>query len=253
MNTVSAGRLPKKLREEPLVEAQWALRFSGDTVVGSVLPGILYEKYRTEFPNIQLSQLPASGVPADVRNAQPAFQNIATHALRFGVYTAFVGDRMVALSSAAPYPGWTEFRRRILELASWLAASKLVDHPLQCTLRYTDFFAGGTEVLDKLVLDVSVGGQRPSGAGLHLRMGTVSGCFTGAIELMFPVRLDKKGVGREDGLLTNVQTAFSVNDGELPWAQHVNLLDRAKAESHRIFFSLLRPEMIESLDPEYGD
>ncbi len=252
MDALSAGRLPKKLREEPLVEAQWAIHFNGDTTAGSVLPGILYDKYRTEFPDIQLFQLPASGVPVTVRSAQPELQNIATHALRFGVYTAFVGDRMVALSSAAPYPGWAEFRRRILGLASWLAASELVDHPLQCTLRYTDFFAGGTELFDKLVLDVSVGGQRPSGAGLHLHMGTVTGSFTGAIEVMFPVRLDKKEAGREDGLLTNVQIAFSVNDGESPWTQHENLLDLAKAECHRAFFSLLRPEMIESLDPEYG-
>jgi|GEM_PF-2400448 uncharacterized protein (TIGR04255 family) len=251
MNLTAGMQIPVRLGKEPLMEAAWELRFDGDATAGSLLPGVLYEKYRNEFPDLKMAILPASAIPAEARATQPPFTNLPTHALKFGNYTLFVGDQVVALTVTRPYPGWQKFKPRIVELATWLRELRPVGRPRQMAVRYTDFFAGADELLGKIQLNASLGDWRPSSRGLQLQMGINLGPLSGTIQVQFPVQVSAAGTASQDGLITIVQMAKMVADGEDFWADHEGLLDRAKTACHQVFFGILKPETISELEPVY--
>ena len=55
--------VPKRLKQEPLIEAIWQVQFDSPDV-GDVLPGVLFTELRKRHSELQLKRLPAANIPA---------------------------------------------------------------------------------------------------------------------------------------------------------------------------------------------
>lgn len=252
MNLPPNERIPIRLGKEPLVEAVWEVRFDGGESVGSALPGILYEKYHRENPDLKVQTLPLVSMPGEVRSLQPSFRYMPTHSLKVGSYVVFTGDHVVALSVSAPYPGWSRYGAAICRLADWLQESGLVRTPTQFSLRYTDFFEGDRRILGNFRLALKAGSYEPSEDGFQFQMGIKLDGLAGAVQMAFPAQMTHPESRIRTGLVTHVQATWTAASETSFWDQYGASLGVAKAACHKVFFNLLTDEAIKAMDPIYG-
>ncbi len=248
-------QLPKRLGKEPLLEAVWELRFAGDVSTGQELPGLLLGKLRADYPGARIELRPLANVPPEFRNSQYQMRYGATHALPCGEFTILTGDNVVAVSMVKPYPGWDTFRKRISTLADWLNKAGVIRKPTAFSIRYVDFFAGSpAETLNLLAAEIRMGEFKPTSGELQLQMGVVLNEFQGSIQVLNPVTLPGGSNPLEKtGMVTDIVVNAALRDPENAWNDIKSNLNPAKEACHRLFFNLLKPETIKSLDPIYGE
>lgn len=69
MATATRRRIPRRLMVEPLLEAEWELRFESAAAAGGALLGTLFEKIKAQGENVSIEALPLASVPSNVREA----------------------------------------------------------------------------------------------------------------------------------------------------------------------------------------
>ena len=101
------NRIPKRLKQEPLIEAIWQVQFEpmGDMQIGDLLPGMLYAALRNDHPQLQLHRLPAADIPPQVAQIDPNLRHVAKYRMEeAGLPFLFqVGDRTVTLNCRRPH------------------------------------------------------------------------------------------------------------------------------------------------------
>jgi uncharacterized protein (TIGR04255 family) len=192
-------------------------------------------------------------VPVEFRNVQEQLRYGHTHALRVDGYTILTGDHVVALSVLKPYPGWKDFKTRILELADWVRDLGIVKDPQTFSIRYIDFFEGSSsETLKLLATNIQIGNMTPASGEIHLQMPVNIEGLQGLLQVRNPAQLTS-GAGETRGLISDVLVAAEMPHTPDPWNGFEARLEKAKTLCHRLFFSLLKSDTIEAMDPVYEE
>jgi len=107
--------MARKYANPPLAEAVCEFRLTPDTPWDLAIPGLLYERLRTEFPHreqhlfheVELTQGPG-GLQQQIRTTERIFL-LSEDRSTF----VQVGPRIVAVNCLRPYPGWQHFKPKI--------------------------------------------------------------------------------------------------------------------------------------------
>lgn len=105
----------KKYKNPPIVEAVCEFRLTPDTPWDLTIPGLFYEKVRTEFPlreqrviqEVELSQDP-QGIRQQIRTSERIV--LLTEDRKMLIQ---LGPRLLAVNALRPYPTWQGFKPRI--------------------------------------------------------------------------------------------------------------------------------------------
>lgn len=119
------GRMPKKYRNPPLIEAVIEFRIMPDSPWDLTIHGLIYEKIKKTFPHkeqrliqeVDINQGP-KGIEQEVRFSERSF--FFTNDKRMFVQ---IGPHLLAINCLKPYPSWSEFRPRIEEAFNALVTS----------------------------------------------------------------------------------------------------------------------------------
>ena len=68
-------RLPIRLGAEPLLEAVCEMRFASSFPASNILPGLLLQGLQAEGNQISMQRLPASNLPKEMREIDPALRD----------------------------------------------------------------------------------------------------------------------------------------------------------------------------------
>jgi len=135
--------LPEYLRNSPLIEAIWQIRFDviGSLAVGDLLPGILFTTLEGNKKEYKLHQLPFAGVPEAVINVDENLKYQAKYRIEApGLpYLYHIGEHMVSVNCRKPYEGWEAFKNKIIELVDVLKKAPFSFVNLGVSLRYVNF------------------------------------------------------------------------------------------------------------------
>lgn len=109
------NQLPKKLRDEPLVDAVFEIRFNGlnQIAIADVLPGLLYNEMQGR---VDLVRLPAADMPKPIRDSDPKLYYTPIMRLDGKWLGVAIGDHTLGVSCKLPYVGWEKFKSGILEI-----------------------------------------------------------------------------------------------------------------------------------------
>jgi uncharacterized protein (TIGR04255 family) len=101
-------RIPRRLKNDPIVEALFELRFTS-TDIAEVILGKLASC--EEWRNSGIQRLPLADVPAAIRENDPnlAYQPVLQVNHREGTRLIKIGPRMLSYHALPPYPGWPVF------------------------------------------------------------------------------------------------------------------------------------------------
>ncbi|HET9644823.1 MAG TPA: TIGR04255 family protein [Burkholderiaceae bacterium] len=245
------GKLPKRLKTEPLIEVIWQAQFEDNQGIGDVLPGILFSELKKSHPELQLRRLPTANIPAEITQMDPSLRYVAKMFMEESgkPFIWQVGERVIALNCRKPYVGWNMFKEAVLALTRIVEGSGLIPNPLRHSLRYIDLlknevFAdlsalklqmrlGDHEIRDRVRMRVEI----PDAECLHVLQIATAAKANPAGEQITGSIID----------LETLPAGMPGNWNELR-AQLDLLHDRCKA----VFFQqILTEETIQELEPEY--
>lgn len=240
-------RVPRSLGQPPLVEAIFELRFEpSQPAAGELLPGLLYQHFASSYP--EASQLPLGELPSAVRENE-ALRYQPTHRLAGKTGIIQVGHRVAFLSCPTPYPGWNDFRSRVSDLVTALGSTQLVTRVERFSFRFLNVIPAESEhQLSLLNTEMILMGQPVPEHGFQLRVEIQQSPLTTIVQLRTGTVAKLPDGSERTGLMVDVDTICAVQHDEF-WNNTAAALERSHSELKRIFFSVLKTEVIETFVP----
>jgi len=248
-----ANKIPVRLKKEPLLEAIWEIRFSGaKSSVADLLPGMLFKSFADKYGTAV--KLPIADIPAPVVEHDLKLPYAPKIRLEEGNQAIQIGDRVVSLSCRRPYSGWDQFSNDIREFAKSVQETGLVKRLERFSLKYIDLIELERPVgLAHLNLELKMGEYELAAKPVELRTEIEENDLVHIIQIISPAEVDLLGVeGRLKGVLVDIDSIKRMTDDE-SWDVLYRRLDDVHESCKKVFFSILKPETVNSLEPEYEE
>lgn len=251
MNT----KIPKRLRQEPLIEAIWQLHFEPveDQPVADILPGILFTALRENTPNLRLHRLPVAEIPRPIVESDPNLLTAAKYRIESpdSPFIYQVGDRVVTLNCRKPYAGWPEFKAKVIDLAGILSESKVISAPKRHALRYIDFITlESPPSLSFLRLGLTIGEKAVRERPLQIRVELPDEGGQHVLQVVTPANVNIPDTP-DAGAIIDLETRAELTPGQA-LSDIGEDLETLHTASKRFFFTqVLTEQAIENMDPEY--
>lgn len=244
-------KIPTRLKKEPLLEAVWEVRFCGTKPsVADLLPGMIFSALPGKYETIV--RLPAADIPAPIVEHDPNLRYMPKIRLENGNQAVQVGEHVVSLNCRRPYSGWNKFSSDIRDLAKVLQDTCLIATLERFSLKYMDLIeADQTLGLGCLNLDLKLGEHEISKRPVQLRTEIKKDDLTHIVQIVSPAEVELPGhEPRLKGVLLDIDTIKPLAENE-SWNDLDRRLDDVHLACKRMFFSLMRPETVNKLEPEY--
>jgi len=242
--------IPKRLREEPVLEALCEIRFESDTdTVAELLPGLLYHTLRQRYSRIE--KLPAAQLPSVFLQQDTSLRYAPQSRLVGEHYSIQIGEHMVSISCPRPYTGWADLEARIIELSEALAKTGLLNRIERFSLKYTDVIPFKEKPsIEPIKLNISLADYDVRELPVHFRTEIVEGGFLNIVQVVSPVVAGIPDKEQIQGLLVDIDTIAEREFADF-WSQFKSMLNETHDVSKGLFFKILADETLERLGPEY--
>lgn len=247
-------RLPIRLGAEPLLEAVCEMRFVSSFPASNILPGLLLQGLRAEGSQISMQRLPASNLPKEMREIDPALRDAPLIGLKWGGRNILIGDSMISVSCGKNYPGWSAFRADIEKVFRIATGSQIIQSITRFSLKYVDLIPGGNlETAGGLDISVKLGELSLDRQNTVIRMEVVDPPFLHVVNAMTSADAVQDGSAPVRGSLIDVDTLHLSPQASVQefMDRLVHNLDDAHARNKRMFFECLTQETLDRLEPSY--
>ena len=236
---------PTKITPDPIIDAVVEFRFESEIPPDAIL-GMLFSVVRNEFSNF--TKLPIAEIPEEIRRNDPQLKFAPCYQSISNGYRLNVGPSVISLGKIGEYVGWKEhFYPFLRKLINKLEESGIVKNFTRIGIRYIDFFA--TDIFEKITLSIKLK-DKP----LVAKQTTISTIFE-QDELITRVNIQNNTVVTRDknkttGSVIDTDTFFEPKQS-ISFAEVIELVDKQHEVSLNVFFDLLKPTFLETLNPEY--
>lgn len=244
------NRHPTRFARSPLTEAVFEMRF---TVVPGrgveLLPGVMLAALGQDFPRIE--QLPVGTIPKNMRDATPELQHAPVFKLQGENEAVLLGDRVASFNATRPYPGWSQFRGRAMQVASALKNSGHLANLDRYSLKYVNV-VDSSKVASPAApfnLQVAAGSHQFSPNGFRLRFETEIDGFLNIVELASNATFTV-GKAKLNGTLVAIDTIMESIDKDF-WGDLEHRLNATHDVLETLFFELLKGDTISAMGPSY--
>jgi uncharacterized protein (TIGR04255 family) len=245
MSTVTRMKLPKSISPCPIKEAVAEIRFDSNVPADAVF-GIIYQALKKDFR--EAKPLSILNVPAEIRTADQGLAFQPHYRLQNDVSVVLIGPKVISVGMRGDYPGWTDHSKRIKDTLDQFNQTGIPTKVLRVGLRYISFFAFDIYpnlLLKIMVDDVSLDGEETSFKTILSGKGCKS-----LLKVRKGVALRKKP--SEKGSVIDIDS-FTTN----PAGEFVSMLQQFLEDAHQaekeLFFRLLKPDFLKTLNPVYDD
>jgi uncharacterized protein (TIGR04255 family) len=244
--------LPTKLKNEPLIDAIFEVRFSGEIPASVVLPGVFFSNLTGEK---KIEHLPIAQIPKLMRDADPNLKFAAISRIDWTDFFINIGDFSVSISCKYPYPGWSNFRQAIIQIIDILNGAKIVRSIDRYSLKYVDLFPAtdDQQKISLLTVKMSIAGHELMREPFQIRIEIPKDGLVHAVHLVSSATAVLHNGVKKEGLVVDVDTHASLNGASIQsLLDHFpDKLDSIHAANKAMFFDCLRSETIASLEPSY--
>ncbi len=237
-------KLPIKVSPCPIMEATVELKFSSDLPKGAVF-GVLYNSLKETFGKVE--QLPTAMLPPEVIENDPNLKYRAHYKLTDGLFSAQIGHNVVAFHSPVEYVGWQKFSENLISFFNKVKDSGVVSNPESLLLRYLNFFE--VNIYEQINLVIQLMKQEHISNNLVMRTEIKDGNFIKILQLANNVTVTGN-FGQKTGSLIDITCLYN---GQDTLQSFTKIIDEAHKMEKELFFGLLKPEFLETLNPHYDN
>lgn len=236
---------PTKITPDPIIDAVVEFRFESDIPPDAIL-GMLFNVVRNDFPNF--NKLPIADIPGEFRQKDPQLKFAPCYQSISNGYRLNVGPNVISLGNPGNYVGWEEnFYPFLKDIIKQLEKSGIVKKFIRIGLRYIDFFE--TDIFEKITLSI-----RLNNAPLDAKQITVSTIFEHD-EFTTRVNIQNNSTvfynnNKRFGSIIDTDT-FLEPKNNISFENLISVMNKQHEVSLSVFFDLLQPDFLKTLNPEY--
>jgi len=237
-------KLPKKISPCPIVEAIIEIRFDA-SLPGDAIFGIIYNMLKDEYTNLE--KLPILELPDAIRTTDPNLMYSPHYKLRKDNFIIQIGPKVFSLVNFNEYCGWDLFYNKTDEVFTKIAALKIINKIKRMGLRYINIFPA-LNMYEKSNLKINIDNESFI-TGINLVLNIPAPPYINTLRMVSSTEAivaDKVLTGSVidiDTVLDNVPDNFFENMN--------TIINKAHVEEKALFFNLLKPDYITTLNPEY--
>jgi uncharacterized protein (TIGR04255 family) len=238
-------RLPMKIDPCPIVEAILEIRYV-TSEAWRTLPGLLFAHIRDHYP--EQKDLPLAQMPEQLRRNEPSFTYQPLVQFLGAQFLIQFGPRVVSLvTKPNNYPGWGPLEKEMNWLLLELQGIGFIAEGERLGIRYINFFQG--DMFEQLLLDVNTAGRPLTKAELSVATVLRRQSLTARLQVANNVLLATDETVHRGSVL-DVDVWLRSLDFDL-FKNGIECFQDAHTFEKQIFFGLLKPEFLATLNPIY--
>jgi uncharacterized protein (TIGR04255 family) len=237
-------RVPKRIAS-PINEAILEIRYEG-LYPGEALYGILFDVFQEKVGN-QAVELPIMQIPKQMREADPSLRYQSYYRASNDQFALSVGPRSIVFSALRPYKGWDEWLSFMKPVISEMQKRKLLAKVERIGLRYFDIFEDN--IFDKINAGINIDENAVFSSPSSFITEFDEGDTHVILNVSNAVNINNES---EFKSLIDIDCICDFNDNAAVfYRDYMTKLDEAHLVNKQVFFGLLKPEFLETLQPEY--
>jgi uncharacterized protein (TIGR04255 family) len=244
--------LPKRLKNEPLIDAVFEVRFDSEAPVSVVLPGLLFNKLNGEK---SIESLPIAQLPISIRKGDPNLKYAPLSRINWDRFFVNIGDNSLSISCKVPYAGWSIFKPAILNVMNELLESRLVKTVERYSLKYVDLIPVPDQKhhVSMVNLEVRIAGHRLEKEPYNIRVEIPKDGMINVIQIISGAKATLNTGIIKEGLVVDVDTVAMLNNipMKILFEGFTNKLDAIHNTNKVGFFDCLSPSTLKLLEPIY--
>jgi uncharacterized protein (TIGR04255 family) len=238
-------KLPTSISPCPIREAVAEVRFESNVPADAVF-GIVYQALKKDFPKVE--ELPIVAFPTRIRNADKDLAFQPHYRLLNETSVVLSGPKTIAVGMRGEYPGWPALSGRIKDTLRQFNEAGILKRTVRLGLRYISFFP--FDVFPNLLLRITVNDK--SWDGDETLFKTILG--RGGCRCLLQIGkglalVDKPG---EIGSIIDIDSFTTEAVGDFLGVLD-SFLESAHHSEKEMFFTVLKPEFLKTLNPVYND
>lgn len=238
-------RLPVRIDPCPIVEAIFELRFA-TREPWRTLPGILASHIREHYS--EQKDLPLAKIPEEVRRQDPMLSHLPLMQFLGQDFLVQLGPSVISLATKTnAYPGWSVVENEIGWLMQRIQQGGFISEGERLGVRYIDFFP--EDVFRQLALGVHMGAQPLTGVETQLTTVFRREIFTLRL-LVTNGAMVEAANGPRRGSVLDIDAWIKPLDFDI-FAHATARFSEGHRVVKELFFGLVRPEFLASLNPVY--
>lgn len=233
-------QLPKKLENDPIVDAIIEVRFE-TKMNPNVVFALIYGKVREKFDGKKVLSLPFSQMPPDIIRQDPALKYKPLYRIEGDECSLQIGAQMIALSSKVPYIGWDRFSTMFYEIVN--LCFECFDKVSRLGLRYINFFEG--DISNKININFSLS-EKYEPSRLNIQAEVVDNDIPSTLQYTpNAVWQDKAGA------VIDIDTFISYKESSPGLKELFSDIESVHICEKKVFCSLLKDDFLLELGPQY--
>lgn len=247
-------KLPIRTEKCSIIDALIEIRFETSLFPNAVF-GLIYDVLREDYPD-KVEKLPILQLPEQLREQDPGLKFKPHYKIENARFIVQIGPDVLTVSSKTPYPGWDVFESQVFYILEKVIKKGIVTKVTRLGHRYINFLLG--DILPGLNIEFSVCNSLYSTSETTIRTEIRDGEFINTLQLSNSVTLEKDNELMH-GSIIDIDTYRSFKDLSFTdsYEEYIDAykgnINIAHKTGKRLFFSLLKEDLLDSLNPIYDD
>ena len=237
-------RLPVKITPSPILEASTEIRFDS-TFPTEAIFGLIYNEFSSTYKDLE--KLPILQIPEPVRSKDVNLMFQPQYRLRKENFLIHIGAKSISFSVQDPYPGWAIYLDECMDVLSRMNDLNFIKSATRFGLRYVDFF--DDDIFGNIRLQIKLNDAVSLKNEVFLKTVIVNEDLRSNLQIGNSIKLKSQGLEKK-GSVIDIDTYIDI-DTDMFFEQIHPFLDKAHKYQKELFFSLLTPEFLATLNPTY--
>lgn len=239
-------KIPKKITPSPVKDVVAEIRYKDDDKA-EIFAGMIYSAFKDKY-NCQFQRLPINDTPIALQKANPLLKYQAHYVVDIGDVTIRISLASVSVAIKGIYKGWKWYYTFVKEFIETLQGLKLINSLERLGLRYSSFFP--EDISDKIRVNIKISDNDFKQAKNYVRTEWNESDTTYILQISNNVILNENEK-HINGSLIDIDVSKSFDQSTFLIKDYEALLVRFHESQKKIFFNILKPEFLDSLQPEY--
>jgi uncharacterized protein (TIGR04255 family) len=239
-------KLPKQINPCPINQAVVEIRFDSSLPPDAVF-GVVYNALKGSYE--LADQLPILQIPEAVRNNDPKMQFQPHYQLKREDFIVQIGPKVIAIAVAnQKYTSWKSYYKEIETVFNSINEIGFILNVSRVGLRYQNIFRA--DIWKNLNISLKIAGSEVSDGEVFVRTLLPKDGYKVLLQTGNSLNLEENDqiVGR----VSIIDIDTSIEGESLNFFENMNsILEKGHSIEKEIFFGLLNPDFLNSLNPEY--
>lgn len=213
----------------------------------SAVFGVIYNLIRNDYRG-NVINLPILQIPEQIREVDPNLKFKPLYRIEGDKFIIQIGYDVLSISSKMPYVGWPEFSQHSLSLINKIIQEGIIKRVSRLGHRYINFFRG--DITNSLTMSFSMTEKYVS-ENLLIRTDVRDGNFMNTLQFANNANYrPNPNTSEIVGSLIDIDTSREYSDNFFieNREQEINMAHECEK---KLFFSLLKPTFLETLNPTF--